>query len=118
MEYFLPKRFFKPDFMGNVIFFCNNTYYIYRKANEVFGLSLCRNKLYEFKKTYEYFNHKIEIIYKEIYGKSFEEKNLQSILLIDPILYNFKNQKEHLIYIYAKNYEILKEFLEKMIGEI
>jgi hypothetical protein len=44
------RDFFEPNFMGNVIFFCNITHYIYRKANEVFGLSLCRNKLYEFKK--------------------------------------------------------------------
>lgn len=66
------------------------------------------------KKTYEYFYHKIEVFYREIYGKIFEEKNLKNILFIDPILYNFKNQKEYLIYIYAKNYEILKEFLEKL----
>jgi hypothetical protein len=114
MEYFLRKGFFEPNFMGIVIFFCNITHYIYRKANEVFGLSLCRNKLYEFKKTYEYFYHKIEVFYREIYGKILEEKNLKNILFIDPILYNFKNQKEYLIYIYAKNYEILKEFLEKL----
>ncbi|GIX41969.1 MAG: hypothetical protein KatS3mg129_1702 [Leptospiraceae bacterium] len=62
----------------------------------------------------EYFYNKISLIYKEIYGKIFTEKNLQNILFIDPMLYNFKNQNEYLLYQYARIFEILKEFLEKI----
>lgn len=62
----------------------------------------------------DYFYQKISLIYKELFGKIFQERNLQNILFIDPMLYNFKNQNEYLLYQYARIYEVLNEFLEKL----
>jgi hypothetical protein len=62
----------------------------------------------------DYFYQKISLIYKELFGKIFQERNLQNILFIDPMLYNFKNHNEYLLYQYARTYEVLNEFLEKL----
>ncbi len=62
----------------------------------------------------DYFYQKMSIYYKEIYSKILLEKNINNILSIDPVLYNFKNQNEYLIYQYAKIYNMINEHINRI----